>query len=225
MGDYQTTTLPAHPKAWINRTVLSGLEHTIKNRVERACQTIFKSLRTLHQNGQMTLWVTFYFWWGPHPFEFASIWCQENSRCIFGLCSLSFFQKKSDWGHILVLSSDLPKAWHVEFFTGPEEILYPIGPPRVDHLDVVGRLTLFNEWKQRIHSAPLTREPGRAVALGRALVLTWPKINDLLTVYYIRLDKSKHHKKRKTDVSYKSNRRFFTVVDVVRQTLSALLYL
>jgi hypothetical protein len=28
------------------------------------------------------------------------------------------------------------------------------------------------KWKPRIHSAPLTREPGRAVALGRVLVLT-----------------------------------------------------
>jgi hypothetical protein len=45
-------------------------------------------------------------------------------------------------------------------------------PPRVDHLDVVGRLTPSMKWKPRIHSAPLTREPGRAVALGRVLVLT-----------------------------------------------------
>jgi hypothetical protein len=44
--------------------------------------------------------------------------------------------------------------------------------PRVNHLDVVGRLNSINEWKPRIHSAPLPREPGRAVALGRGLVLT-----------------------------------------------------
>jgi hypothetical protein len=31
---------------------------------------------------------------------------------------------------------------------------------------------LLLSWKPRIHSAPLTREPGRAVALGRVLVLT-----------------------------------------------------
>jgi hypothetical protein len=45
------------------------------------------------------------------------------------------------------------------------------GPPRVDHLDVVGRLTPSTNGKPSIHSAPLTREPGRAVALGRALVM------------------------------------------------------
>jgi hypothetical protein len=45
-------------------------------------------------------------------------------------------------------------------------------PPRVDHLDVVGGLTPSMKWKPRIHSALLTREPGRAVALGRVLVLT-----------------------------------------------------
>jgi hypothetical protein len=45
-------------------------------------------------------------------------------------------------------------------------------PPRVDRLYVVGRLTPSMKWKPRIHSAPLTREPDRAVALGRALVLT-----------------------------------------------------
>jgi hypothetical protein len=50
-------------------------------------------------------------------------------------------------------------------------------PPRVDHLDVVGRLTI-NEWKPRTHSAPLTREPGMAVAMGRVLVLTRPSFND-----------------------------------------------
>jgi hypothetical protein len=43
-------------------------------------------------------------------------------------------------------------------------------PPRVDHLDVVGGLTPSMKWKPRIH--PLTHEPGRAVALGRVLVLT-----------------------------------------------------
>jgi hypothetical protein len=47
-----------------------------------------------------------------------------------------------------------------------------VTPPRVDHLDVVGGLTPSMKWKPRIHSAPLTREPGRAVALGRVLVLT-----------------------------------------------------
>jgi hypothetical protein len=35
------------------------------------------------------------------------------------------------------------------------------------------------KWKPRIHSAPLTREPGRAVTLGRVLVLTCPNFNDL----------------------------------------------
>jgi hypothetical protein len=44
-------------------------------------------------------------------------------------------------------------------------------PPRVDHLDG-GEAYSINEWKPRIHSAPLTSEPGKAVALGRALVLT-----------------------------------------------------
>jgi hypothetical protein len=33
-------------------------------------------------------------------------------------------------------------------------------PPRVDHLDVVGRLTPSMKWKPRIHNAPLTCEPG-----------------------------------------------------------------
>jgi hypothetical protein len=37
----------------------------------------------------------------------------------------------------------------------------------------------INEWKPRIHSAPLPREPDRAVALGRLLVLTWPNVIDL----------------------------------------------
>jgi hypothetical protein len=49
------------------------------------------------------------------------------------------------------------------------------GLPALDkeqHLDVVGRLNPSMKWKPRIHSAPLTREPGRAVALGRVLVLT-----------------------------------------------------
>jgi hypothetical protein len=27
-----------------------------------------------------------------------------------------------------------------------------VGPPRVNHLDVVGRLAPINEWKPRIHS-------------------------------------------------------------------------
>jgi hypothetical protein len=44
-------------------------------------------------------------------------------------------------------------------------------PPRVDHLDVVGEAHYINEWKPRIHSAPLTSEPGRTVALGRVLLL------------------------------------------------------
>jgi hypothetical protein len=43
-----------------------------------------------------------------------------------------------------------------------------IPPPRVNHLDVVGRLTPSMKWKPRIHSAPLTREPGRAVTGARA---------------------------------------------------------
>jgi hypothetical protein len=42
---------------------------------------------------------------------------------------------------------------------------------RTTHLDVVGRLTPSIKWKPRIHSAPLTRELDRAVALGRVLVL------------------------------------------------------
>jgi hypothetical protein len=42
----------------------------------------------------------------------------------------------------------------------------------VDHLNVVGRLTPSTKWKPRIQSAPLTREPGMAVTLGRVLVLT-----------------------------------------------------
>jgi hypothetical protein len=33
-------------------------------------------------------------------------------------------------------------------------------PPRVDHLDVVGRLTPSMKWKPRIHNASLTCEPG-----------------------------------------------------------------
>jgi hypothetical protein len=36
----------------------------------------------------------------------------------------------------------------------------PVAPPRVDHLDVVGRLTPSMKWKPRIHNAPLTCEPG-----------------------------------------------------------------
>jgi hypothetical protein len=42
-----------------------------------------------------------------------------------------------------------------------------------------GEAYSINEWKPRIHNAPLTHEPGRAVALGRVLVLTWPNFNDL----------------------------------------------
>jgi hypothetical protein len=34
------------------------------------------------------------------------------------------------------------------------------GPPRVEHLDVVGRLTPSMKWKPRIHNAPLTCKPG-----------------------------------------------------------------
>jgi hypothetical protein len=46
-------------------------------------------------------------------------------------------------------------------------------PPRVDHLDVVGRLTPSMNGHQEF-TAPrsLVSEPGRAVALGRVLVLT-----------------------------------------------------
>jgi hypothetical protein len=40
------------------------------------------------------------------------------------------------------------------------------------------------KWKPRIHSAPLTREQSRAVALGRVLVLTWPNSNDLFTISF-----------------------------------------
>jgi hypothetical protein len=35
-----------------------------------------------------------------------------------------------------------------------------------------GEAYSINEWKPRIHSAPLTHEPDRAVALGPALALT-----------------------------------------------------
>jgi hypothetical protein len=35
-----------------------------------------------------------------------------------------------------------------------------LDPPRVDHLDVVGRLTPSIKWKPRIHNAPLTFVPG-----------------------------------------------------------------
>jgi hypothetical protein len=52
-------------------------------------------------------------------------------------------------------------------------------PPLVDHLDVVGGLTPSMKWKPRIQ---LTREPGRAVALGRVLVLTCPNFNDLFSL-------------------------------------------
>jgi hypothetical protein len=44
-------------------------------------------------------------------------------------------------------------------------------PPREDHLDVVGRHTPSMNWITRIHIVPLPREPGRAVAQGRVLVL------------------------------------------------------
>jgi hypothetical protein len=54
----------------------------------------------------------------------------------------------------------------------PRGLFLQLVPPRVDHLDVVGGLTPTMTWKPRIHSAPLTHEPGRAVALGRVLVLT-----------------------------------------------------
>jgi hypothetical protein len=47
----------------------------------------------------------------------------------------------------------------------------PIKPPRANHLDVVGRLTPSMNGNQEF-TAPLTREPGRAVALGRLLVMT-----------------------------------------------------
>jgi hypothetical protein len=41
---------------------------------------------------------------------------------------------------------------------------------------------LVSEWKPRIHNAPLTREPGKAVALGRVLVQTTPNFNDLFSI-------------------------------------------
>jgi hypothetical protein len=59
----------------------------------------------------------------------------------------------------------------------------------LDHLDVVGRLYSINEWKPKIHSAPLPREPGRAVALERVLVLTWPQFNDLFLIAPFQLKK------------------------------------
>jgi hypothetical protein len=37
----------------------------------------------------------------------------------------------------------------------------------------------INEWKSGIHCVQLTRETGRAVALGRVFVMTWPNLNDL----------------------------------------------
>jgi hypothetical protein len=54
-----------------------------------------------------------------------------------------------------------------------------LNPPRVDHLDVVRGAYSINDWKPRIHSAPLTHEPGRAVALGRVILMTRPNFNDL----------------------------------------------
>jgi hypothetical protein len=44
-------------------------------------------------------------------------------------------------------------------------------PPRVHHLDVVERLTPSMNGNQEF-AAPSSFEPGRAVALGRVLVLT-----------------------------------------------------
>jgi hypothetical protein len=44
---------------------------------------------------------------------------------------------------------------------------------------VLGRRTPSMNGKQ---DAPLPRELGRAVALGRVLVLTWPNFNDLFTI-------------------------------------------
>jgi hypothetical protein len=47
-------------------------------------------------------------------------------------------------------------------------------PPRVDHLDVVGRLTPSMNGNQEFTTprSLMSHEPGRAVALGRVLVLT-----------------------------------------------------
>jgi hypothetical protein len=52
----------------------------------------------------------------------------------------------------------------------------------VNHLDVVGEAYSINEMETKTSQRPAhTREPGRAVALGRVLVLTSPNFKDLLT--------------------------------------------
>jgi hypothetical protein len=50
-------------------------------------------------------------------------------------------------------------------------ILFLLLPPRVDHLDVVGRLTPSTNGNQEL-TAPRLLETGKAVALGRVRVLT-----------------------------------------------------
>jgi hypothetical protein len=51
-------------------------------------------------------------------------------------------------------------------------------PPRVDRRNVMWRLTPSLNENQKF-MALLTHEPGRAVTLGRAFVLTGPSFNDL----------------------------------------------
>jgi hypothetical protein len=54
------------------------------------------------------------------------------------------------------------KIWKKEsFYADGIENYGP--PPRVYHLDVVGEAYSINEWKPRIYSAPLIREPSRTV--------------------------------------------------------------
>jgi hypothetical protein len=50
--------------------------------------------------------------------------------------------------------------WEGNLKTKKERECKVVLPPRVDHLDVVGRLTPSMKWKPRIHNVPLTYEPG-----------------------------------------------------------------